>query len=468
MKTAKSATSRLFTAVYVDGFTKEAEVRDAVRGNEALSRVARGSVVAVFIYSAGVGLTYCSQLVIARTVSIDTYGVYAYVFAWMVVLAYFSALGFDVALLRFVPAYEVQRAWPLLQGVIQYAQRRAAAVGFAVIFIGVFVIMAWASSPEIRNTFLAGFALVPILAILRIRCSVVRAFGGVVSALVPDRVVRDGILIGLLGIVTLGLGWTIDAPLMMLATLVSSAAGLGCTVFAMRWRRPLAMNDILPVYDAPTWRQAAIPLVIAGATEVLMNRTGIILLGWIAATKDAGIYSLAFNIALVVTVPRVAVNTLFAPTISGLYARNDKAMMQVLVTRAASWTLCAGICIALALFIVAEPLLAWFGPGYEAGVPALRILLISQVIAAGGGSQLYVMTMTGHERSAAVLLMPIAIANAVVSAVLISPFGLAGAAIAAGTTLVIWHAAMAFFLWRRLQLLPGVLAAFRLPLVKMP
>ena len=137
-----------------------------------------------------------------------------------------------------------------------------------------------------------------------------------------------------------------------------------------------------------------------------MNRTGIILLAWIVATTDAGIYSLAFNIAFVVQVPRTAVNTLFAPTISGLYARNDKAMMQVLVTRVASWTLCAGICIALALFILAEPLLAWFGPGYEAGVPALRILLISQVIAAGGGSQLYVMTMTAHERSAAVLLIP--------------------------------------------------------------
>src|SRR5207302_1621421 len=112
------------------------------RGSEALSRVARGSIGALFIYGAGAGLTYCSQLVIARIVGIDTYGVYAYVFSWMVVLAYFSALGFDVALLRFVPSYEVRRAWSLLQGVIQYAQRRTAAVGFAAIFIGVLVTMA--------------------------------------------------------------------------------------------------------------------------------------------------------------------------------------------------------------------------------------------------------------------------------------------------------------------------------------
>src|SRR6266516_6986361 len=421
---------------------------DRVPGSAPISRVARGSIAAFLIYGAGIGLTYCSQLVIARILGVDIYGMYAYVFAWMVVLAYFSTLGFDVGLLRFVPAYEAEHAWPLLEGVIQYAQRRAAAVGLSVILVGIFVVMAWGVSPELRNTFLVGFALVPILALVRIRCSVARAFGGVASALVPDRVVREGMLIGLLAIASLGLGWTIHAPLVMLATLISSILGLGCASLAMHWCRPRAIDDVLPVYDAPTWRQAAIPLVILGATEALMNRTGVILLGWIADTKSAGIYSLAFNIALVVTLPRIAVNTLFAPVISDLYARSDKGTMQVLITRAASWTFCAGICIAAALFVLAEPLLGWFGAGYEAGVPALRILLISQVIAASAGSQLYVMTMTGHERSATVLLVSCALVNAGACGVLIGMFGLTGAAIGTAVTLVVWNVAMALFLRR--------------------
>jgi O-antigen/teichoic acid export membrane protein len=264
---------------------------DGMPGSATVSRVARGGVTAFFVYGAGFGLTYCSQLVIARIVGVDTYGVYAYVFAWMVVLAYFSTLGFDVGLLRFVPAYEAERAWPLLQGVIQYAQRRAAFVGFSVIFIGICAVNAWTSSPELRSTFLAGFALVPILALVRIRCSAVRAFGGVVSALVPDRVVREGTLIGLLAVASLGMGWTLNAPFVMVATLISSTLGLVCAGLAMRRRRPRAIHDILPAYDAAAWRRAAIPLLILGATEALMNRTGVILLGWIADTKNAGICS---------------------------------------------------------------------------------------------------------------------------------------------------------------------------------
>jgi len=84
---------------------------NGIVGSAPVNRVARGGVTAFFVYGVGFALTYCSQLIIARVVGVDTYGVYAFVFAWMVVLAYFSALGFDVGLLRFVPAYQAERAW---------------------------------------------------------------------------------------------------------------------------------------------------------------------------------------------------------------------------------------------------------------------------------------------------------------------------------------------------------------------
>jgi O-antigen/teichoic acid export membrane protein len=424
-----------------------------------ISRVVRGSVAAFVIYGAGIGLTYCSQLVIARFVGVDAYGAYAYVFAWMTVLAYFSALGFDVALLRFLPAYEAERKWSLFRGVIQYAERRAAIVGVSCILIGICFIMYRGLSPQLRNTFLIGLMLVPVWALLWVRCSVVRAFGGVVLAIAPDRVVRDGVLVGLVAFASLGLGWSLDATMVITATLMSSALALCVASVALRRLHPHAIDNILPTYDAPAWRRAAVPLVIIGATETLMNRTGVIMLGWIGDTKAAGIYSLAFNIAFVVALPRMAINTLFAPTVSSLFSRNDQLLLRALITSAASWALAGSTCIAFALFVFAEPFLTWFGPGYDVGVPALRILLLGQVIVAGTGSQLFVMTMTGFERGAAALLVSSAMFNAAVSAALIGPFGLTGAAIASAATLIILNLAMALFLWRHLSLLPGVFAS---------
>jgi len=430
----------------------------ATRDGTAIERVTRGGITSFFIYGAGVGLTYCSQLLIARMVSVHAYGVYAYVSAWMVVLAYVSALGFDMALLRFVPTYEAVRDWQRLCGVIQYGQRRAGAVGLAVVVIGICIVLLRAEASPLRDTLLVGLWLVPVWALLWIRCSVVRAFGAVVAALTPDRVVRDGFLVVLVGAATFGLGWKMDAAMVMTATLISSLAGLALASLAMQRMRPSVLKYVVPEYDAALWRRTVVPLVIIGAAEPLLNRTGVILLGWFDQTKEAGIYSLVFNIGFVVALPKIAINTLFAPTISSLFARKEQAMLQGLVTTAASWTLAASACIAFILFVLAQPFLEWFGPGYEAGVPALRILLIAQVIAVGAGSQMFVMIMTGHERGAALLLVAHTAGNAALSAWLIGLLGLNGAAIATGAILVVWNAAMGLFLWRRLHLVPGVLA----------
>ncbi|SDR60437.1 Membrane protein involved in the export of O-antigen and teichoic acid [Rhizobiales bacterium GAS113] len=434
-------------------------MREGVLASTPVKSVALGSATAFGIHIVGAGLTYCSQLVIARIIGADSFGIYAYVLAWMAVLAYFCALGFDVALLRYVPAYRAEQGWGLLKGVIQYAERRAAAVGILVVSVGMSVVLLVATgmSPALRNTFLIGFLLVPVWALLWIRSAAVRAFGGVAAALVPDRMVRDGLLVGFVAVASFGLGQTIDAPWVMTATLVSSFTGLCLASLAARRLRPRAIDGVSAKYAARIWRQTALPLVIIAAAETLLNRTGVLLLGWSGYTTDAGIYGLAFNMAFLAALPRAAVNTLFAPTISDLFARGDRTTLQALVSQSASWTLCGAACIALVLSVLAGSLLSWFGHGYEAGVPALRILLLGQVFAASAGSQLQVMTMTGHERSAAVLLAACTVVNAGLSALLINLFGLTGAAVAATATLIVWNVAMALFIRRHLQLLPGVL-----------
>src|SRR5690348_14043114 len=223
--------------------------RVTVRGTHAgapIDRVARGGLTAFVVYSAGVGLTYCSQLVIARMVGVQTYGIYAYVFAWMSVLAYFSALGFDVALLRFVPAYEAVQDWARFRGVIRYAERRVAIVGTSIALIGACIVVFRDIPIQLRNTLLVGFMVVPIWALLWVRCSVVRAFGGVVSAVAPDRVIRDGVLVCFIALATVGFGWSLDAPMVMLAALASSVIGLLAASVGMRKSRPRVVESVLP------------------------------------------------------------------------------------------------------------------------------------------------------------------------------------------------------------------------------
>lgn len=425
-------------------------------------RLVRGAVSAFVIHVAGAGVSYCAQLAVARAIGVDGYGVYAYAFVWVTVLAYVSALGFDVSLMRFVPVYLAARAFDLLRGVIQYARRRVAAVGCGISLAGVVGVLSWPGElgPDLANTFPIGFAVVPILALLWVCAAAVRGFGAVVAALAPDRLVRDGVLIVLVLLASWGAGWRIGAPFVMVATLLGSAAGLGLVSLAMRRLRPAAVDAAAPIYDAPTWRLTALPLVVISVGEAVMNRTGVMLLGWIVDTRDAGIYAVAFNIALVVVLPRIAVNALLAPAISDLFVRNEHRALSAMVAKAASWSLLGAICIALPLVALAEPVLSLFGQDFTGGASALRILLIGQLMAVATGSQLHLMTMTGRERSAAIVLVSSVVANAALGAVLVSRLGPTGAAVAATTALLGWNMAMSLSIWRHLRLLPGVLAAW--------
>lgn len=437
---------------------------DRSDGNGTLAtKLARGTVTAFAVYVIGAGVTYCTQLALARVIGADGYGVYAYVFAWMSVLAYAAALGFNVSLMRFVPAYQAQQAWSFLRGVIQYASRRTIAAGCGVAVIGGVIVLSRTADmpPQLATTFLIGLALVPILASLWVRGAVVRALGGVVSALAPDRLVRDAVLLSLIGLASIGAWRTADAPAAMAATVIGAAAGLGLVNFAMHRLMPLAAADSAPAYEAQIWRQTALPLVIIGAANILMNRTGVLLLGWIASTKDAGIYALAFNFALVTALPQTAVNALLTPAISDLFVRNERAALRTMIATAALWTLIATAGTALPIAVLAKPLLALFGHDFGAGAPALRVLLIGQVFVAGAGSQLYLLTMTGHERIAATLLAGGVALNAALGAVLIGRFGPTGAAIAAATAMIGLNAAMAFSVWQNLRFSPGVLASLQ-------
>jgi O-antigen/teichoic acid export membrane protein len=200
--------------------------------------------------------------------------------------------------------------------------------------------------------------------------------------------------------------------------------------------------------------------VSIAVAEAAINRTGVVSLGWSGFTADAGVYALVFNITSVVVLPRIAVNARFAPMVSELYTQSDQTGLQELINKAASWTLMGAAGIALPLFFLAKPILTLFGPGFETAVVPMRVLLIAQVIAASAGSQIFLMTMTGKERLAAVIVMLSASGNLVLSVPLALSFGTTGAAVANAMTLLAWNLAMAVTIYRDMGAVPGIVAIF--------
>jgi O-antigen/teichoic acid export membrane protein len=423
--------------------------------------IAASSFGALSVYAAGAGLSYISQLLVARTIGADSFGIYSYVLAWVTLLAYLSTLGFHVSLLRFVPAYRAKQRWSLARGVIQYSQRGALGVGLCVILIGACIILARYKFmlPELAMTFLLGIVTVPIISQHLISASVVRAFGGIVKALAPERVVRDGVLLIVVAIASWSGVFLLDAKLAMAASLIGALATLGVLKFFFGQLRPVELEGERPVFAVREWLQPTLPIMFIVVADTLMSRSGVIVLGLTGNTRDAGVFAVALSMSLLTALPRMAVAAAFAPTVSDLYTRDDQTGLQALAAKASVLSLVGTLGIAIPLLLLNAPLLALFGQTYVAGAPLVIALVLAQVFAAACGPQQHIITMTGNERSGATIMITCAVANLTACMLAIDSYGTMGVALAMSATLVVWNLAMGVYIRQRLHMLPGLVSA---------
>ncbi len=426
-------------------------------------RLVQASVFALLVYIGGAGLTSLAQLLIARLIGPRNYGIYSYVLAWTSMLAYLATLGFNVSLLRFVPAYRASGRLDLARGVIKFALQRSlvTATLFGMAGAAFFLIFSDHAQRGLEISIMLGMAAVPLITAYALGATLVRAFGGVVSALLPERIVRDGLLLVLVAIAAVSGLRAVDAPMVMLAALLSSAITVGL-VFATAARlEPPGLRQAGTSYASKEWWLAVPPLMLITGLDVFVSRAGVMVLGWIGHIREAGIFALALNVALLVGLSRIAVGTMFSPTAADLHARGDRIALQKLFARATMLSFGGGIAVAIPLLVIVEPFLSFFGEGFAAGAPIARVLILGYVFVALCGPQQNLLTMTGNEWDAATTMIAGAVANIIACALGVALYGLIGAAVGVALALAIWNVAMAIYIRKRLKILPGLVFALQ-------
>jgi O-antigen/teichoic acid export membrane protein len=211
-------------------------------------------------------------------------------------------------------------------------------------------------------------------------------------------------------------------------------------------------------YQAQEWRRAALAFLFVAAVQALLGRSDLLMLGMLADTTAIGVYAVASRVTDLVAFALAAINVMFAPSIATLHARGDRAALQAMVTTTAWWAALSAVVVGLPLFVLAGTVLSLFGDAFTSGTVVLRILLMGQIINAAAGSVGPMLTMTGHERQAAVVLGVAAVTQIGLNAAMIPLFGMEGAAVTTALTVIGWNLAMGILVWRNLKIVPSVLA----------
>lgn len=413
---------------------------DYFRGEGLRAFLIRGFLGSGALKVAHALLTLAVAIFLARELGPEGYGIYAFAFALVSLLAIPSQIGLPTLVVREVARYQLKAEWGYLRGLLSRANQ--AVLALSILFMLGAALVAWFLADVVDETELETFAwallLVPLVALGNLRGAALRGLRKVVQGQLPEMLLRPALLLLFVG-VTFALGGLTPSNAMALHVLAAILA-FGAGVVMLLRAIPPQMHTASPAFETNAWIRSILPLSLISGMQVINSQTDIVMLGLLATNEDVGIYRIAIQGATLVSFSIAAINTVIAPQISRLYHSGDMTKLQRMVTLSARAILLTSLPLAAVLIFFGEPILGLvFGKEYSEGHVALAILCAGQLVNAVMGSVGYLLNMTGHEKDTAKGLMVAALSNIVLNLALIPLFGMEGAAVATAFSLAVWN-----------------------------
>jgi O-antigen/teichoic acid export membrane protein len=436
------------------------KILQRVKGTGSEGTLLRGAGSLLFLNPLG---QFISLLVMSiflpRVMTNESFGIYNVAMTYLQIFVLLSLMGQDTALVRFIPHYAAQNKWGHLRGIIAHSIKYSlmVALTLVVILLGIIYFMSPKLGPEKTYAYLITLPLIPILAFTGIREASLRSLKRVVFSFVPDSIVRPFVLGILALIIFLSTRHIITAPQLMG---LSIAAVICSSLLGWFWlykSLPKATFETTAHYEPGLWLKVSLPLFFISGMNLILKRTDIIMLDWLQGSVQVAFFSNATRFADLATFGLIIVNMIAAPMISELYNKGDRKELQNIITLAARGIFVLTLLISIFLIFAGKFLLSLSGQAFTVAYTPMLILLAGQAVNALSGSVGFIMTMTGHQNQAAMIIAGGAVLNIILNLILIPPLGMIGSAIATAITTALWNIIMLTYVIRKLKLNPTVI-----------
>jgi O-antigen/teichoic acid export membrane protein len=397
----------------------------------------------------GAAASFATSWSAARWLGVELFGLFAFACSAITLAAMLAPLGAQMAALKYVAQYRASGEWGLLVGFLRRA--RFIAFGVAVLLGAIGV---WCSRivPEHdalpATVLLLAFAAVPFMAVARVSISSLRAFDKTAFAVGGDTLLRESVVVAALG-AAVGFGVKPDAgaavALASFGVLISSAFLLHRERQAIIAEAPTAVEAVID----PRWISSCLILLFVTFSQLALKRMDVLIIGSILGAEHAGPYAVALRLAEALQLPLTAGSMLIATRIAVLHAKGDIVALQEAVTRVVRPTFAITLACAAPLLLAPRFFLGLFGPDFESADSILRLLVLGQLVNVATGFAGGLLTMTGHERVAALVIGAFGSTNLLLNAGLVWLMGPVGAAVGSMTAIAGSNMVLMYVAWRR-------------------
>ncbi len=421
-----------------------------LRGTSDSARAQRGAAFAFAIRVASAGIAFLSQILLARWMGAFEFGIFAYVWVFVIILGSLSTIGLNTSVLRFLPEYKEKAQWRLFKGFLDGSRWITLGISTAVTVAGIAV--TWALHEVIPDYYLVplviAFFCLPGYAITDMQDGISRSQSWIDLALIPPYMLRPFAMLMLFGA-----GVWAGYPATALSALV---AALGATyittcvqLMVMTRRFGGGLPECTREYRVPLWLKVSAPIMLMHGFFILLQHVDILVLNLYVSPSDVAIYYAAIKTTGLVAFVHFAVGAAFAPRFSEYFAAGRMSDLGAHLRESIKWSFWPSLLASAGILAVGYPLLWLFGPEFTAGYPVMFVLACGLVVRAALGPAEPLLSVLGQQKICALVMFFTLIINVAMNFALIPVFGLLGAA-AATTFSIMLESVLLFWIikWR--------------------
>jgi len=408
----------------------------ADRSDSRVAQLVAGKVFLVRVASAMLALV--SQVLLARWMGKFEFGIYIYVWTWVLMIGALSDVGLSSAARRFIPEYSELKAVDRLRGFLVGSRWLAFAIATAIGIVGalgVTLLAPWLDHFTIIPLYLACLTI-PIYGLVQVQAGIAQSYDWPNLALMPFYIWRQ-----LTITVLMGAAWAFGAPTdavtaMIVAVVTTWAVTVGqLVVLDRRLKRRVSAGPRR--YEVKTWLATSLPIFVVEGFYLLLTYVDILVLEQMRSPGEVAVYYAAARLLALVAFVYFAIAGATTHKFTQYHVAGDKERLAKFFAETIRWTFWPSLAACAAILALGKPLLSLFGKDFGAGYDVMFILAVGMLSRAAVGPAERLLNMLGERKQcAAVYALAFAI-NLVLCVLLIPRLGIEGAAVATSTALAV-------------------------------
>jgi len=417
----------------------------------SLTKRLAGTIFVIRVVSAA--LAYLSQVLLARWMGGSDYGIYVYVWTWVLLLGSMMDFGISSSAQKIIPEYRTRGEHALLRGFLFGSRWMTFVVSSIVsaLLAGLVKLLSpWIEAGTVVPLYV-GCLTLPAFVVANTQDGIARSHDWMRLGLMPQFIIRQALIIGL----TAGLfvlGFHLGATAAMLASAAAVWIAMMGQMLALNRRLAGHVGRGPKSYDVGGWLSVSLPILMVEGFYLLLSYTDVLVLQQYRSSEEVGIYFAVVKTLALVSFVHYAMSATTAHRFAEYHALGDRVGLSAYVAHAIKWTFWPSLAATLVLLMLGKPLLWLFGPQFVIGYDIMFVAAIGLIVRAAIGPVERLLNMLGHQYVCAAAYALSFLMNVALCVALVPRFGGHGAAAATSISLTFETVLLFYIVRRRLGL----------------